>query len=201
MTPPPYLEIGYNANGTPSRIKAADLGAALSSMPDYKAARSRKDYGEMVFLLMGHYEMFFQLSRPRDHLKIEATQSDALGSTHVRLLQMLGQIPVEGKMAMAHFNKNDELYLYQGDYISSGQLHGVATEPRLTASQASARALEAAASPGSAVQEASLVVFVTESQEPRLAFNIVVARGLMERSGYFVDAMDGRILHTTSLLH
>jgi len=200
MKTPPYLEIDYNANSTPSRVKSDDLAASLASIPAFEEARKRNDYAEMVFLCLEHYPEFFKLARPREALRIDAIQTDTLGSAHVRLQQVLDQIPVTGKMVIAHFNRNGALYLFQGDYIPGERLRDVQTRPRITESDASEKALTAASSPGSAVQEASLVVFVTEAQAARLAFKIVVARGLMERNGYFVDAIDGRVLHKTSLL-
>jgi Zn-dependent metalloprotease len=200
MKTPPYLEIDFNANGTPSRVKSDDLAASLASNPAFDEARKRNDHAEMVFLCLEHYSEFFKLVRPRQAMRIDDIRTDTLGSAHVRLQQVIDQIPVSGKMAIAHFNRNGALYLFQGDYIPSERLRDVPTQPRITESDASEKALAAASSPGSTVQEASLVVFVTEAQAARLAFKIVVAKGLMERNGYFVDAIDGRLLHKTSLL-
>ncbi|MCJ8501244.1 hypothetical protein [Desulfatitalea alkaliphila] len=200
MTAPPHTEMDLGANGIPVRIKGNNLASNVMHLPAYEEAHQRNDYGEIVFLVLERHNGFFKLSRPREELRITSVQKDTLGSAHVKMEQVVETVPVEGKIVTAHFNKEGAFYLFQGDFIPSDLLATLSTSPRLTAAEASARALDAAPTPGSTVQETSLVVFPTSPMEARLAYHVVVAKGLMSRHGIYVDAMDGGILHTTSLV-
>lgn len=202
MTQPPHTKIDYHGNGTPSLVKGEDLAAALGAVPEFETALKNKDHARMACLFLEYYKTFFKLADPRQNLKIESTQTDTLGSTHVRFQQMVHQLPVWEKTIRIHFNDRNALYLTQGDYLPAAALENVETTARLTSSDARSIALASASgSPGKwRVHSDPAMVYVTESQEPRLAYALTLAKGLAERYQYIIDALDGRILAKTSLI-
>lgn len=202
MTQPPHTKIDYRSNGTPSLVKGENLCANLGEMPDFQSALKNNDYEQMAYLFLDYYKTIFKLAAPRNNLKVESIQSDALGGTHVQLQQMLNQIPVWEKMIRVHFNEHKALYMFQGDYLPSAVLENVKTTAELTSSDASKVALgSVSGSPAQwRVQNESTMVYVTKSQESRLAYGITLAKGLAQRYRYIIDAVDGRILEKTSLI-
>jgi Zn-dependent metalloprotease len=202
MTQPPHTKIDYRSNGTPSLVKGENLSVSLGEIPDFQSALKNNDYEQMTYLFLDYYKTFFKLAAPLNNLNVESIQSDALGSTHVRLQQMLNQIPVWEKTIRIHFNDRNALYMFQGDYLPSAVLENVETTAELTSSDASKIALESVSgAPGQwRVQNGSTMVYVAESQEPRLAYGLTLAKGLAQRYQYIIDAVDGRILEKTSLI-
>jgi hypothetical protein len=202
MTIPPHTEIDYGPHETPSRIKGEDLALNLRSLAEFKAALNSSDYREMAYIFLEHYKSFLQLPNPRNDLRIESIRSDALGTTHTRFRQQLNNIPVEGASVLIHFSKQNTLYLFQGAYLPPSALQPVNTTAALTASEAAAIALHAAPQTDAPwkVQDNSLIVYIRASREPRLAYGITLARGLVDRDHYIIDAADGRILEKTSLI-
>jgi Zn-dependent metalloprotease len=200
MTQPPHTKIDYRSNGTPSLVKGENLAAALGAVPEFEAALKNKDHARMACLFLESYKRFFKLADPRQNFTVESTQTDKLGSTHVRFQQLVHQLPVWEKTIRIHFNNQNALYLIQGDYLPAAALENVETTARLTSSDARNIAL-ASASPGKwRVHGDAAMVYVTESQEPRLAYAMTLAKGLAGRYHYIIDALDGRILAKASLI-
>jgi Zn-dependent metalloprotease len=202
MIRPPHTQIEYRNNGTPSYIKGRDLAAHLKATSDFQSALNKYDYEEMAVLFLGYYKSFFKLAAACNTLEVESIRSDGLGSTHVRFRQMLNQIPVWEKTVRVHFNHHQALYLFQGDYLPDALLENVGTVAKVTPSDASKIALESMS--GSTglwrVQNVSTMVYVTESREPRLAYGMILEKGLARRNHCIIDAIDGRILEKTSLI-
>jgi bacillolysin len=148
------------------------------------------------------YRHFLKLSDPRSQLRIESVQTDRLGSTHVKLGQVVDAVPVWNRTVAVHYNQDHALYLFQGDYVPSSTLLNVDTSRAMPVSEAAAVALAAVSEDASQwkVEDSFLVIHTAESRSPRPAHVLILSKGLMERYRYIVDALNGDILDKSSLV-
>lgn len=202
MNMPPHSIVEYSAHGTPSRLKGEDLTGPVASGAVYQSALAKRDHGEMVFLWLEGYREFFKLTAPRKQLRIESVKTDQLGSTHVKMQQIAGAVPVWGKSIAIHFNGVNAIYLFQGDYLPAAILADIDPSRAMTASKASAKALAAVEGDAAQwqVQDTSLAVYAAGNQSPRLAYVVIVAKGFAQRFQYIVDAENGTILDKFNLI-
>lgn len=201
MKLPPYKQINFSADGTPRRISGENLTAAFISVSEFQAAEKSRKHSEMIFFFMQYYHDFFKLADPRRMLKVEKIESDELGYTHVRLQQVVNRIPVWGKTILVHFNKENFIYLFQGDYLSGSALNGLPVDGVVTQSQAVEKAIKAASKVTSkwSLKSCSKVIFADQAQVPHLAYGITLSSGLIHRNLYFIDAASGSVLHKIDL--
>lgn len=202
MNLPPDTTFEPGENGTPRRIKGKNLAADLASVVEFQQALNRRDHSRMVFLWLTYYRDILKLNDPQKELRIERITTDKLGSTHVKMQQMIDNIPVWNQTVLIHFNKENGIYLFQGDYLPVAMLSGVSTTKAIQTSEAESIAVEAASKGASGwrVVERSEVVFIVAGKIPRPAYALTLSKGLANRYLYMVDAVDGRILHVTSLI-
>jgi bacillolysin len=117
-------------------------------------------------------------------------QHDKLGYKHVRLLQTYKGIPVVGGEIIVHINKENVVYLIQGDYLSDIT---VSTEPSISAAAAVQVGLdELRGKPGLRVaEEPSLVIYGSQ-----LAYHYVLSYEGTEvgKWVYYVDAHTGNLI-------
>lgn len=200
--PPPHKVLKHSDNGTPARMKGENLAGDFSPESAFQKALTHKDHSKMVFLWLERYKDFFKLNDPQKEFRIEKITPDDLGGTHVKMQQVVNGLPVWGRTMLLHFNKENAIYLFQGNYVPEPLLSGVNTTAVMPVSDAEARALAAVSGAPSQwkVQARSMVVFITPDNTARPAYALTLARGLADRYLYLVDAADGRILHKISLV-
>jgi len=197
---PPHSILEYSTYGTPSHIKGENLAGRLASQSAYQAAIGERKHEKMTFLWLEHYRQFLKLDDPRRQLRIESAKTDQLGSTHIKMLQVAGAVPVWQKSITLHFNRNNALYLFQGDYMPGSALANVDPSRAMPAAQASAKALAAVTGDKSGwqVEGTSLVIYAGGKKPPRTAYVVILNKGLMARDQYIVDAVNGVILDKSS---
>jgi Zn-dependent metalloprotease len=117
-------------------------------------------------------------------------QHDKLGYKHVRLLQYYKGLPVVGSEVVVHINKENVVYLIQGDYLPS---INVSTEPSVSATAALQIGLdELSGKPGLRVTgEPTLVIYGSQ-----LAYHYVLSHEGNEvgQWWYYVDAHTGNLI-------
>jgi Zn-dependent metalloprotease len=179
--------------GTPRMIKGVHLAADLERTAAYAAARQKEDYGEMALLFISRRTDLFKLAAPRRDLLLLGAQADNLGYHHAKFQQVVDAIPVWRKILSVHFDPNDHVYRVDGDYLPTPL--AVDTRPALSDADARAKAIAEIAGSGGdwQVQGSELIVFA-DTQKPRLAYRITVAKGVTEREDRIVDANTGRLL-------
>ena len=202
MDVPPYTVIEHGVFGAPSRIKGENLADQISSRTAYQAALKHEDHREMTFLWLERYRRFLKLSDPRSQLRIEGVQTDRLGSTHIKLRQVVDALPVWNRTVVVHYNQDHDLYLFQGDYVPSSTLLNVDTGRAMPVSEAATVALAAVSEDASQwkVEDSFMVIHTAESRSPRPAHVLILSKGLMERYRYIVDALNGDILGKSTLV-
>jgi Zn-dependent metalloprotease len=194
----PDVIIRYGENATPIYIKGDNLSADLDDDPHFQDLRQKRLYGDMAYAFIESRPELFKLDDPRAELEVTQEKVDNLQYKHVRLQQVIDSIPVWGREITIHLNAENQIYLFQGHYEPS--FKKVRTTPRISEKAAAELAASAATSGGKTwrATEKELWILITDPRTPRLAYRITVVRGLGQKEHYFVDAVDGRILHKIS---
>lgn len=193
--------IRYGVNGTPSYIKGKNLSSLLDGDEDFSAYKEMGSYPEVATLFLESLRELLKIDDPRRELKVTGVSTDKLQLTRVRLQQVSGGIPIWGRELSLYLNKEREVYLLQGRIEPT--LKGMSLEPLLTAEGAAGEAVKAVSREGNGVgkwttPKTERYVFMVGDEVPRLAYRITLVKGKVEREFYFIDAMDGKVLHRLS---
>jgi Zn-dependent metalloprotease len=142
--------------------------------------------------------------------------TDALGATHVTYEQRYGGLPVYGGIVKVHVDAAGDLTAVNGTIVPAIDLD---TDPRLSADQATARAIAAVvddppAGDGAAARLAArelraeskqLLVYRTglvkgEAGTNELVYEVVVTNGASVRDAVFVHANTGKVINRYTLV-
>ncbi len=168
-------------NGTPTFLKGNLPTASESSIV------------ESAVKFLDNYKELFLIYNPCAELKLNKTEKDKVGMTHVRLDQYYKGIPVWASQIIVHFDKEQRIYLVNGRYEPTP---AIKTEPEITEEAALITAKDDLKHEGEFFGEPTceLVIYPLE-QKYRLAW--LVNLRTASPSGdwkYFVDAKTGEIL-------
>ncbi|KMM37253.1 M4 family metallopeptidase [Guptibacillus hwajinpoensis] len=138
-----------------------------------------------------------KIKNPKAELKVEKSDKDELGMTHVRFNQTKNDVPVEGAEIIVHYNANDEITVVNGAYNNQLEESDLDTTPAVT----SEKAMEAAKSSVKAPNEldqlptSKLVIYPFEGQN-HLAYKVNVNFIGNEPGNWFVfvDAETGKVI-------
>jgi Zn-dependent metalloprotease len=190
--------IRYAENGTPFYIKGKNLSSNLDNDLRFCMLKKEGRYGEIVYQFLLSLDKLLKIDDPYREFEIAGVKTDSLESKHIKLQQVHNGIAVWGRSISVHLNQDNHVYLFQGHYEPT--LRNVDITPNLSEKEAAKRAISEATGGegGCRVQENKLFIFMVGDQTPRLAYRITLVQGLMRREYYFVDAMNGKILHKLS---
>ncbi|MDP4551082.1 M4 family metallopeptidase [Alkalihalobacillus macyae] len=138
-----------------------------------------------------------KIKNPKAELKVEKSDKDELGMTHVRFNQTKNDVPVEGAEIIVHYNANDEITVVNGAYNNQLEESDLDTTPAVT----SEKAMEAAKSSVKAHNEldqlptSKLVIYPFQGQN-HLAYKVNVNFIGNEPGNWFVfvDAETGKVI-------
>lgn len=137
------------------------------------------------------------LNDPRSELKKTQLTVDDMGFKHIKVQQVVNEVPIWGREIIIHLNRDNEVYMVNG-YIEPSVT--INTTPELTNREAAKRALEAV--PGSPegwhVSGSEIQVFFAKPAAPCLVYVVTLVKGIANRAYYFIDAKDGTFLHKIS---
>jgi trimeric autotransporter adhesin len=182
-----------------------DLLPGLKAQPQGKARGFLKQFGGIL-----------GVADASDLVQI-ASVKDAYGATHITYRQQYRGLPVFGGLLKVHVDAAGDLTAVNGTIVPA---IGLATNPRLTAGQAKARAIAAVkAEPPTASTDAAtglkagklraestrLLVYRTglikgEAGTNELAYQVVVTNGANVRDAVFVHANTGKVINRYSLM-
>jgi Zn-dependent metalloprotease len=139
------------------------------------------------------YKTLFRLQQPHSELKCVAAQTDELGLRHIHFRQIYQEIPVWAKEINVHLDRNNSVYLVEGQYIPTP--HYVLTQPAFSASKAVELVFDEIGVKADREPQdiAELVIYAKEFKKALLAYK-VQAPGRM----VFVDAAKGVIIEHIS---
>lgn len=147
-----------------------------------------------------------KLNNPTQEFQIQRSETDELGSQHIRLQQEWLGVPVYGAEAILH-EKGGQFYLFNGRFHQSPKLADVTPSIAAPAAEqlvlAHVGGLETVKTLTPAdlhlvnttqQAKAELVVFYPKNNEPHLTWHVTVVPNIAARYSYFVDAKTGEIL-------
>jgi Zn-dependent metalloprotease len=189
--------IHYRDNGTPSLIKGDNLSYALDGEPGFQELKKENLYQEIVYRFLESQRGLLMLNDPRSELKKTQLTVDDMGFKHIKVQQVVNEVPIWGREIIIHLNRDNEVYMVNG-YIEPSVT--INTTPKLTNREAAEHALEAVpgGSEGWHAAGSKIQVFFAKPDTPRLVYVVTLAKGIVSREYYFIDAKDGTFLHKIS---
>ena len=180
--------------GTIRFLKGPNLSMELEKETGYQTLQAENRFGEMGLAFLHVYRSQVKLEHPLQELVVYSIKSDDLGYTHVRLQQIFADIPVWGAEILVHLDQDKHVYLVTGRYVPTPSQ--VKTTPQLTADAAKAIVASHLKKPQSSCPACSstLIFFINEAHEPRLAYRVLASVSLIEGWAITVDAETGAIL-------
>ncbi|WP_050614032.1 M4 family metallopeptidase [Bacillus testis] len=172
-----------------------------ASVPVFVKERFTEKYAsstpsEAVKYLKNHQEKT-GISNPEKHLKVKDVQKDDLGMTHVRFIQSVNEVEVEGSDIIVHFNKDNEVVSVNGRLNQTLADSKVNTEASISSKAALKAALSSVKAPEELTYEptAELVVYPFAG-ENHTAYKVNVNFMGDEPGNWFVfvDAKTGEVI-------
>ena len=143
------------------------------------------------------YSDTFRIDAAEREFSFRLVEEDKLGQTHVRLDQIHRGVPVWARDMVVHFDAQDNLLGFSGEYA-----HGlnIPTIPQIAASTATGTALDELATENPSLDAApELKIYIGEDDQELLTWFIPITTVTGERLGYFIDAQRGTVAHVTPL--
>ncbi len=143
------------------------------------------------------YDDIFQIVAAEREFSFRLVEEDKLGQIHVRLDQIHRGVPVWARDMVVHFDAQDGLLGFSGEYAPGLD---ISTIPRIAASTATGTALDELATENPRLDAApELKIYIGEHAQELLTWFIPITIVTGERLGYFIDAQRGTVSHVTPL--
>jgi Zn-dependent metalloprotease len=198
---PEDTSIRYGSNGTPTYIKGSNLSSFLDNDPDFMMLKKKDLYVEISYEFLQGWNKLFKINNPRKEFTAIDVKIDDLNYKHIRFQQVMENIPIWGRELSIHLNGKNQVYLVQGHSEPTlKNVPAVAGISEQTAIHVSKDAVSGGKN-GWEVTEITKAIFMVDDRIPRLSYKITLVMGIMGREYYFVDAMDGKILHRITGIH
>ena len=191
-------KLDRDSNGTVSLLQGDNLSLALEGYAEYRRLFESKSFGEMAVEFVHFFKKPFQLEHPRSELSVTRVQEDDLGFHQVRLAQNYETVPVMYAELIVHFDRDDHVYLVQGQYIPTpANLNLV---PKMTLDEV----MEGIHDHGSvSADSTSSGPFILPSNDssPKLVYQLISRVSLTDQSMLLVDANNGRVLRKVPTIY
>jgi Zn-dependent metalloprotease/alpha-tubulin suppressor-like RCC1 family protein len=185
--------------GTPRSIRGTNLDqpAAWSGL-GANALVPGASPAQKAFAVLGNLSRVYQMSEPRQEMRVKRTEGDMLGYQHVRMEQVYQGLRVFGGDLIVHFNQEGRAYQVNGEYVADIQ---VGLTPQITAGEAVRLAqtnLVAMGMPAGEVDDGPERVIFALNHEPELAWQLQLSfQDSQTGPGqwrYWVSAKSGEVL-------
>lgn len=185
----------YNEDGIVEFIKGKNLSSGLDNNPPFRQLKNENRYGDIAYAFLESRKDALKIQNPRSDFKLISESVDKLGLKHIKFQQIYKEIPVWGKEVTVHLNRQNSVYMFQGNSVPT--IQDVGTEPRISEQKAAEYAKHEASKEknGWEVEESKLYVYMVKGSVPRLTYKITLVKGISDKQHYFVDAFNGEILH------
>lgn len=193
--------------GWQARFNAQSGAVSILRSAEHRATASRRSINDKGPLdALAKAKGFFagnaallKLQQYGDSLSLKSQSLDKSGSRHLRFNQRINGIPVWGKELLLHFDASGEIYQLNGNYLPDGPL------PEPIANLFAEDAIEAAKNHLNADElnkpTAELIYYSSDTQTPILAWKVDARPKLNQWYHYFIDAMDGHVIHRINNVH
>ena len=195
---PEDTSIRYGSNGTPIYIKGSNLSSYLDNDPGFIMLKEKNIYVDISYEFLQGWNNLFKINNPRKEFNAIDVKIDDLNYKHIRFQQIMENIPIWGKELSVHLNGYNQVYLVQGHYEPTlKNVPAVAEISEHAAIHISKDAVSGGKS-GWEATEITKVIYIVDDRIPRLSYKITLVMGITDRKYFFVDALDGKILHRIS---
>ena len=135
------------------------------------------------------------IRNPDEEFRVVSIQKDDLGYTRVRLNQQYQGLPVWGGHIALHFNPEDALYLFRGEYFPTPA--GIDIHAGLNGEQLLEKVIHANPSISGTANYTvhKQWIYFVDDKQPVLARELKPSSQLMPTDNYIVDAVTGKLLN------
>lgn len=184
------------ATNTASFVSAPPGEVLFKSDPNKSPEANASDF----FRLSGG---IFGIHDPAKELKIQKTDTDNLGMSHLTYQQQYQGVEVFGGTLKVHFNQEGDITAANGTFVPNIKLN---TTPNISYTQAQAVAVQSTPGNGVAPITTALLVFRENLAKKTpgsnyLAYKVEVGNGANIRKYVFVDAQRGTVIHTINAIN
>lgn len=148
-------------------------------------------------VLNNYRDVFGIQDAAREFNLIRVEKDKQLGQTHIRLQQVKDGIPVWGKVMLVHLS-DGKITGINGDFQPGLTLSTTPTISALDA-QATALAADGGINPQPYAAPQLMIYVDNATQQSYLTWLVKVSARVTLNTGYFVDALTGKIVHETPL--
>lgn len=189
--------IRYSEDGIVEFIKGKNLSSSLDNNPQFRELKTENRYGDIAYAFLESRKDILKIQNPRAEFKIISESVDHLGLKHIKFQQIYEEIPVWGKELAVHLDRQNSVYMFQGNSVPT--IQDVSTEPRISEQKAAEYAKQKQEASkeknGWEAKDGKLYVYIVKGSVPRLTYKITLVKGISDKQHYFVDALNGEILH------
>ena len=187
--------IGYNEEGVVVSIKGKNLSFGLDRNSEFRDLKAENRYDYIAYAFLESRKAILKVKNPKKEFKIVSEKIDDLGLKHIKFQQVYREIPIWGKEASVHLDEDNRVYMYQGNAVPT--IEKLKDQPLVSEKEAVEFAKQHAFKENMRheVNGSMLYIYMLEGSVPRLSYKVTLVKGLSDREHYFVDALDGKILH------
>jgi uncharacterized repeat protein (TIGR01451 family) len=138
------------------------------------------------------------IAKPDEELRLRSRQLDTMDHRHLRFEQQYRNVPIWKSEVIAQLDRAGNLITISGAYAPTPRK--LVTKPALTTVQAEQIAANMHFADSGSIGGSRLVIFAKASGRPRLAWEVEVQDGLLNVWNVLVDAHNGSVLTSISLI-
>lgn len=179
------------SSGAVSLLQGDNLSLAIEGDPEYRRLIESRSYAELAIEFVHFFRMPFQLEDPKRELSVTRVQEDDLGFHQVRLLQNYKSVNVMHSEIIVHFDRDDHVYLFQGQYIPTPV--NMSLKPKM-ALNAVAESIKGHGDVSVDRTSAGPFILPMSDAHPKLVFQLRSRLSLTNQSILLIDANNGEIV-------
>lgn len=189
--------IRYSEDGIVEFIKGKNLSSSLDNNPQFRELKTENRYGDIAYAFLESRKVILKIQNPRVEFKIISESVDHLGLKHIKFQQIYKEISVWGKEVTVHLDRQNSVYMFQGNTVPT--IQNIRTGPRISEQKAAEYAKQKLSASKKKndweAKDGKLYVYMVKGSVPRLTYKITLIKGISDKQHYFVDALNGEILH------
>jgi Zn-dependent metalloprotease len=185
-------------SGAVSLVQGKNLSNELEITAHYQQLSENGSFGEMAAEFVDFYKIPFQLENPKSELNVTRIQEDDLGFHQVRLAQNYKSVPVMYSEIIMHFDRDDHVYLVQGQYIPTPEKLNL--NPAMTLDEV-IQGLTDHGDVSPANTDFGPVILPLRDGPPKLVYQLKSQVSLTDQSILLVDANTGEVVRKVSTIY
>jgi Zn-dependent metalloprotease len=187
-----------DSSGVVSLVQGENLSQDLEKNPQYQQMAENGSFGDMATVFVDFFKIPFQLEDPKSELSVTRVQEDDLGFHQVRLAQNYKSVPVMYSEIIVHFDRDDHVYLVQGQHIPTPKKLNL--NPAMTLDEV-IQGLTDHGDVSPANTDLGPVILPLDDGSPKLVYQLRSQVSLTDQSILLVDANTGEVVRKVSTIY